>query len=107
MGMPYGAFALLEKTRLIQNLKSELVTCDNGTLDCLMMGRAKISLTGPQIEHVIKSNNGLDSGMLSGWSDQLLRHFGCDNVETLDFSDFEGAQFHWNLNESLGSKKRI
>jgi hypothetical protein len=52
-----------------------------------------------------KFNKGLNSGMLSGWSDQLLCHFGCSSVETLDFSDFEGAQFCWNLNESLSIKK--
>lgn len=105
MGMPYGALRLIEKTELIRGLMHQLNAQGDKSLSCLMMGRSKMTLTDVQIASFLKRNSNLKEELLHGWSDDLLRHLGCEKVESLDFSDFEGADFCWNLNESVRARK--
>lgn len=98
MGLPFGAYSLLTKTKIVSNLKldSEI----NSNVSCLMFGRAKMSLTRVQQEFAI-SEYRTPKEVLTGWAEPFLKFLGCETVDSLDFSDFETAKVLWNLNKSL------
>lgn len=96
MGIPFGAYALLQKHRpaIVAQLKAETAK------KCLMFGRAKMTLSPDQKEQALQQGN-TPSELLSGWADPFLNNYGFDWVRSLDYSDFEGAGFKWNLNQPL------
>jgi len=96
MGMPFGAYELLRrhKQSIAPQRKVGIKT------KCLMFGRAKMTLTPEQREQVLKRDD-VSLELLSGWADAFLYNYGFDWVGSLDYSDFEGAGFTWNLNQPL------
>lgn len=65
---------------------------------CLMFGRTKISMSKSQIKNA-EINDDISSEILTGYADSFLKRFGFDSVESLDYSNFEGANFICNLNK--------
>lgn len=101
MGMPYAVCRLLNRSQLIKGLRKRVGTeYLGGEISCLMFGRAKMSLTDPQIDYVNR-NDGVDRNVLSGWANDYLKAQGCDRVDSLDYSDFEKAELLLNLNSSI------
>jgi hypothetical protein len=98
MGMPFGSSYFAKKTGLIDSVKSRIGAEE--ILRCLMFGRAKMSLSAEQIAYLSNTQN-LPPELLGGWSDDFLKYMGCDEVDTLDYSDFEGANVTWNLNRNI------
>lgn len=96
MGIPFGAYELLRKH------KSSIAAQHQGGAEqkCLMFGRAKMSLSPDQQEQVLQRGD-VAPELLSGWADAFLHSYGFDWVGSLDYSDFEGANFIWNLNQPL------
>jgi hypothetical protein len=96
MGIPFGAYALLQK------YKSAIVGQLNADAEkrCLMFGRAKMTLSLDQKYLALRQDN-TSADLLSGWADPYLNSYGFNWVRSLDYSDFEGAGFKWNLNQPL------
>jgi len=96
MGMPFGAYALLQKHKLaiVAGLRAD------AEKRCLMFGRAKMTLSPEQRERALQQDN-TPPDLLIGWADSFLNSYGFDWVRSLDYSDFEGAGFTWNLNRPL------
>jgi len=59
-----------------------------------------MTLSPEQVDHV-SSRDGIPNQLLTGWADGFLKSIGFDWVRSLDYSDFEGADFTWNLNKPL------
>tara|TARA_B100001248_G_C27120736_1_gene335599 strand:- start:248 stop:490 length:243 start_codon:yes stop_codon:yes gene_type:complete len=76
MGLPFGAYSLLTKTKIVSNLKldSEI----NSNVSCLMFGRAKMSLTKVQREFAI-SEYGTPEEVLNGWAEPFLKFLSLKN----------------------------
>jgi hypothetical protein len=102
MGLPFGAYTLLTKTNLISNLR--LGDNEGADINCLMFGRAKMTLTKIQQDFAI-SEYGTPIDLLSGWAEPFLEYLGCNNIDSLDFSDYENAKILWNLNKSLNNNE--
>ena len=96
MGIPFGAYELLTRHKPVIAPKREVVV----ERKCLMFGRAKMALSPEQKEQVLRRGD-VSPEVLSGWADAFLNHYGYDWVGSLDYSDFEGAGFTWNLNQPL------
>lgn len=95
MGMPFAALCFLEHTHIIENI------CEaQSSARCIMLGRAKMSSTPPQIKTAIQKY-GLNQNVLEGWADEYLKWKGINHVEALDNSTFEGATIIWNLNKPI------
>ena len=95
MGLSFGAYELLKKH------KTSIVSQhESGTKKCLMFGRAKMSLSAEQREQALKRDE-LSLELLSGWADLFLKDYGFDWVGSLDYSEYEGADLIWNLNQPL------
>jgi hypothetical protein len=106
MGIPFGAYELLNKymPRIlgsgalgIQHAETVLTASERR---CLMFGRAKMSLSPNQVAHVSVRDE-IPDKVLAGWADAFLHHRGFDWVQSLDYADFEGASYLWNLNVPL------
>lgn len=96
MGIPFGAYKLLQKHKSAIVAKSE----SGFEKRCLMFGRAKMTLSPEQQEQALQQDN-VPPESLNGWADEFLKDYGFDWVQSLDYSDFEGAGFTWNLNRPL------
>ena len=106
MAIPFGVYELLRKHKslIVEQRPStdQLQEVISPVLSkkCLMFGRAKMTLSPEQIDQV-SSRDGIPKELLTGWADGFLQNFGFDWVRSLDYSDFEGAGFTWNLNKPL------
>lgn len=96
MGIPFGAYELLRRHKLSIAPQREVVA----ERKCLMFGRAKMALSPEQKEQVVRRGD-VSPELLTGWADAFLNNYGFDWVGSLDYSDFEGAGFTWNLNQPL------
>jgi hypothetical protein len=96
MGIPFGAYELLARH------KHDIAPQHKAVVDrkCLMFGRAKMALSQEQKEQVLRRGD-ISPELLSGWADEFLKYYGYDWVGSLDYSNFEGAGFTWNLNHPL------
>lgn len=92
MGIPFLGYELLRKHK---NLILGAPAANDRR--CLMFGRSKMSLSPEQIAYVVERDN-IPKKFLRGWADDFLKHFGYKWVRSLDYSDFEGADYTWNLN---------
>jgi len=103
MGLNYASLLLLKKTELIRASASYgLDDRQNRATKCLMFGRAKVSLSSNQAKQAAEQLE-LPLENLTGWSERLLMDLGCTEVDSLDFSSFEGAKIIWNLNSLLNT----
>ena len=102
MGFPYAAYRFIEHTNLIGGISKEFKSDEDPR--CLMLGRAKMTLTEKQIKHVVNNTNESEQ-TLTGWADDFLYKKGFSTVDSLDNSDFESASIVWNLNKPFESYK--
>ena len=95
MGIPFCAYQLLKKHK-------KLITGDAGAENkkCLMLGRAKMTLTKDQVAEAVLQDN-IPSDLLQGWADAFLKYYGFGWVGSMDYSAYEGADYLWNLNIPL------
>lgn len=105
MAIPFAVYELLRKHKFLivgQPSINQLqgVISPPPSKKCLMFGRAKMALSPEQVDQV-SSRDGIPRDYLTGWADGFLRNFGFDWVRSLDYSDFEGADYTWNLNKPL------
>lgn len=96
MGIPFGAYELLRRHKAAITLRQGA----GNEKKCLMFGRAKMALSPEQKEQALKQGD-VAPELLNGWADDFLHAYGFDWVGSLDYSDFEGAGFTWNLNQPL------
>ena len=59
-----------------------------------------MSLSAAQLELAASRGDG-SRALLTGWADGFLKDYGFDWVDSLDYADFEGAGYQWNLNRPL------
>jgi hypothetical protein len=96
MGIPFGAYELLMKHKYTMAPKRQAGV----ETKCLMFGRAKMTLS-PEQKELVSRRRDVSPALLSGWADGFLSNYGFDWVGSLDYSDFEGAGYTWNLNQPL------
>ena len=96
MGIPFGAYELMRKHK--HSIAPQLAAGNDSK--CLMFGRAKMTLSSVQKDQVLQRGD-VRPELLDGWADAFLSDYGFDWVGSLDYSDFEGAGFTWNLNRPL------
>lgn len=94
MGLNYADFKLLKATNCIAS------STFNNSCNLLMLGRLKVTLSENQKKNCSKEFN-LDLNSFSGYAEKLLLEMGCTGVKSLDYSDFEGSDIVWNLNQSI------
>ena len=63
-----------------------------------------MSLSAAQRE-LVASRREVPDTLLTGWADGFLGDFGFDWVNSLDYADFEGAGYQWNLNKPLSESR--
>ena len=63
-----------------------------------------MSLSAAQLELAL-SRGDRSRALLTGWADGFLKDYGFDWVDSLDYADFEGAGYQWNLNRPLNKSR--
>jgi hypothetical protein len=76
MGMPFAAYVFPKESGILKNTGTEK--------SCLMISRAKMSLTSDQV-YFANQKYGDNADILSGWADEFIQKNGY-RFESLDYS---------------------
>ncbi|MFT6778867.1 MAG: SAM-dependent methyltransferase [Paraglaciecola sp.] len=101
MGISNGLSQLLVRTAAI-----DVCNKKHGQCRVLTLGRLTMSIkTEQQKEDLIHLNSNIrhSSLKLNSYCENFLKDIGATSVESLDFSDFEGASHIYNLNDSFAN----
>lgn len=100
MGVNFGVFSLLESSKCVP------ASTYNGECVALTLGKLKIFFTEKQ-KIYSSEKYGIPLGVFSGYAENVLNAIGCTSVTSLDYSDYEGADYVWNLNTSVNSSEKV
>jgi hypothetical protein len=106
MGINIGTATLLAKTNMLNAVKR---TSSDNTCSVLMQGRQWMSTQKKDFAKLSKYNSNLRASSLEKgcFAEPFLTDLGATSIESLDYSDFEGASLIHNLNEPLSQNPSL